>query len=123
VNMMEISNEVPEHPVRIALYSPDKADLKITQITTSNPAYISATTEPLTERDRKQLGAPGGYRVNIVIKSGLPLGSFHEEVVFQLDHPEKPEHRIDLTGRVVGPILAIPERLRQYHFRSRVGAR
>ncbi len=56
------------------------------------------------------------------MKSGMPLGSFREEVVVHTDHPRQPEIRLTLLGRVVGPIVVSPDRLRLTNVSSSQGA-
>jgi hypothetical protein len=111
VNFLEISNDEPDHRRTVAVISPDRPDLKITKLETSRPEIL-ATDEPLSEEDCKQLKAPGGRRVLLNIKSGMPLGSFREEVIVHVDHPRQPDVRLTLLGRVVGPITVSPSLLR-----------
>ena len=65
----------------------------------------------------------GGYRVEINVKPGLPLGSFREEVIVETDHPREPELRLTVFGKVVGPITMIPEHLRMLNVNSSDGGR
>jgi len=107
INFLEISNDEPDHRRGVAILSPDRPDLKITKPETSRPEVV-ATEEPLSEEDLKQLKAPGGRRVLLNVKAGMPLGSFREEVVVHTDHPRQPEVRLTLLGQVVGPITVSP---------------
>ena len=49
-----ISNEEP-HKSRIAVFSLDRPEMKITSVATSRPALIVTKVEPLTDEDCKQL--------------------------------------------------------------------
>jgi hypothetical protein len=94
------------------LASFDRPDLKITGITTSNPALLEVEQHPLTEEEAKSVRVPKGIRLDVVIKPSQKLGSFSEEVVVQTDHPLKPEVRLGVAGNIVGPISATPSRVR-----------
>jgi hypothetical protein len=93
-----------------ALYSPDKPDLKIETLTTSRPQLLAATVGPLTDQDRKDLGIErGGYRVDVDLKPGMPLGPFREELTIVTDHTGQRAVRLPVSGNVVGPISSVPE--------------
>ena len=81
-------------------------------MTTSRPEFLVARPEPLTPEECKQLKVKAGYRVDVEMKPGMPLGRFHEELVIETDHPLKPEVKMSITGSIIGPISVIPERLR-----------
>ena len=89
--------------------SPDKPDLKITKLTSSKPDLILAEHQPLTEEECKDLKVEAGHRVTINAKAGLPLGAFREEVVIETDHPQQPEVKLTVTGKMEGPISVSPE--------------
>ena len=122
VPFQEISNDEPDHKLGVAVYSPDKPDLKITKLESSRPDLILATQEPMTEEDCKALKIKSGTRVHLDVKAGMPLGSFREEVAIATDHPRQPEIRLTLVGKVVGPISVNPERLRLPDVSSSQGA-
>jgi hypothetical protein len=121
VSFLEISNDEPDHRRAVAILSPDRPDLKITKLETSRPEIL-ATDEPLPADDCKQLKVTAGRRVLLNVKSGMPLGSFREEVVVHTDHPRQPEIRLTLLGRVVGPITVSPALLRLTDVSSSQGA-
>ncbi len=124
LNFMEISNDEPDHRAGVALYSSDKPDLKILKLTTSKPGVILAEHEPLTQEDRKTFQIEAGHRVNVDVKSGLPLSVFREEVVIETDHPRQPEVRLTLVGKMVGPISVTPfEQVRMHDVSSLRGRR
>jgi hypothetical protein len=106
-----ISNE-DSHQARIAVFSPDRPKLKLTKLASSKPGLIVADFTPMTPEEAKQLKAEAGYRVNVVIKPGMPQGAFTEELVIQTDHPHRPEVKMSLTGNMLGPISVVPEGLR-----------
>ena len=103
--------------------SPDKRDLKITKLTSSKPGLIVAEQQPLTEAECKDLKIEAGHRVTINAKAGLPLGAFREEVVIGTDHPQQPELKLTVTGKMEGPISVSPERLRMHDVPTRIGGR
>jgi Protein of unknown function (DUF1573) len=101
------------HRRSFALYSPDKPDLVIQPPTSSRPEFLGATVTPLTDPDRQALGIKqGGYRVDVELKPGMPLGTFREELAIATDHMAQREVRLLVTGNVVGPISAVPEAVR-----------
>jgi len=118
-----ISNDEEDHEYTIALSSPDKPDLKITKLTSSKPDLVLVDQQPLTEKECKELKIDSGYRVTVNVKGGLPLGAFREEVVIGTDHPQKPEVKLTVTGKMAGPISVSPERLRVLDVPSRTGGR
>jgi len=121
ISLMGISNEEVAR-ARIAVYSMDRPETKITKISTSRPEFIVATSTPLMETDRLQLKVKGGYRVDVEVKPGLPLGSFHDELVIETDHPLRPKVKVTVAGKTTGPISILPERLRMTNVTSGQGA-
>jgi hypothetical protein len=112
INFLEISNDQDEHRGSIMLYSPDQPDLKITELKSSRPGQVVVTEDPMTEADCKALKIAKGHRITINVTGAMPLGLFREEVVIKTDHPKQPEIRLTVTGKMVGPISASPQRLR-----------
>jgi Protein of unknown function (DUF1573) len=110
------------HVGKVAVFSIDRPETKITKLTTSRPDFFVATPEPLTPDECKQLKAKAGYEANVEMKQGMPLGRFHEELVIETDHPLKPEIKMTITGNITGPITAIPERVRISNVSSSQGA-
>ena len=108
VNFLTISNTEEDHKYKIAVTSPDKPDLKITKLTSSKPGLIVAEQQPLTEAECKDLKIEAGHRVTINAKGGLPLGAFREELVIGTDHPQQPELKLTVTGKMEGPISVSP---------------
>jgi hypothetical protein len=113
VDFTDVSNDEDSQPYKIAVFSIDRPDLKITSIRSSKPGVVTFTEKPLTEDECKQLKlkTKGGYHIDIVLKPGLPIGAFREELVLLTDHPLRPEIKVDVVGKVVGPITSVPERL------------
>jgi hypothetical protein len=103
------------------LASFDRPDLKITGITTSNPALLEVEQHPLTEDEAKAIRVPKGIRLDVILKPSQKLGSISEEVVVQTDHPLRPEVRLGVAGTIVGPISATPARVRLSDVRSGKG--
>ena len=97
------------------LYSPSDPELAIVnEPTTSRPDRIVAEIRPLSEDEVEAIGVEtmtAGYRVTVTLKPGLPLGKFGDTVVLKTNHPTRPEVEIPLSGLIVGPISAMPERV------------
>ena len=116
-----ISNE-ETHRRFIAVFSPDRPELKVLKVLTSKPNLIVATAKPLTPEDAKPLKVESGYQVLIEIKPGMPQGQFLDELIIQTDHPKRPEVRVSIGGKVIGPISIFPPGLRMRDVTSREGA-
>jgi len=123
VNYLSLSNAEEDHKYQIALSSPDKRDLKITKLTSSKPDLIIAEQQPLTAEECKELKVEAGHWITINAKAGLPLGAFREEIVVGTNHPQQPELKLTVTGRMEGPISISPERLRVLNVPSQIGGR
>ncbi len=121
VNFLTLSNTEEDHKYKIAVSSPDKRDLKITKLTSSKPGLIVAEQQPLTEAECKELKIETGHRITINAKAGLPLGAFREEIVIGTDHPQQPEVKLTVTGKMEGPISISPERLYVRNVPTRIG--
>jgi hypothetical protein len=106
-----ISNEETNRK-RLFLFSKDRPQTKITNLSTSRPKLIVATQEPLTEADQTRLDSKTGARINIEIKPGMPLGQFQDELIIETDHPLQPLIKMTIAGKTTGPISVMPERLR-----------
>jgi hypothetical protein len=106
---------------KFAVYSIDRPETKITKIMTSRPAYIVAKAIPLDAAEAKFFKIKKGYRVEVEIKPGMPIGQFHDEIVIQLDHPRQSAQQVSIGGRVNGPISAVPPLVRILNVTSRLG--
>lgn len=110
------------HRRSFALFSPDRPGLKVQPPTSSRPGFLVATVAPLTDAERKSLELKsGGYRVEVELKPGMPLGTFREELAIATDHPGRREVRMLVAGMVVGPITAVPEAIRLPDVPGRTG--
>ncbi len=107
IQFPRMSNDTP-HQTKIAVYSKERPDLKIPKITSSRPGLIVAEVKPMTPEEAKQLKIEKGYTVAVVVKPGMPLGDFHDELVVHTDHPRQPELKISVGGHVDGPISVSP---------------
>ena len=122
IKLEGISNEETAHAT-IAVYSKDMPTMKITKLSTGRPAIFVAKQQPLTKLDREQLKVTaGGYRVDLEVKPGLPLGRFSDELVVETDHPLQKETKISIHGFTTGPISIIPEGVRMTGVNGKVGA-
>jgi hypothetical protein len=107
-----ISTDEPK-TISFAIFSPERPDMKLTKSTTSKPDLITVKHTRLTADDLKHLkGATGGLRVELVIKPGMSLGDFRDEIILETDHPDQPKVNIVLAGTATGPISLMPNRLR-----------
>jgi hypothetical protein len=116
-----VSNEEP-HDAKVAVFSMDRPDLKITKLATSRPEFLTAKPRPLTADECKRLKIKAGYQVNLEMKPGMPLGRFVDELLIETDHPLNPEIKLPITSTVTGPISVIPERVYMTSVSSRDGA-
>lgn len=121
INVSEIASDDKDHPVKFAVYSQDKPDLKITEMSTSLPELITVEQKPLSEEACKEINTKAGHEVTLTIKPGMQLGTFLQELVIKTDHPQEPELRLTLTGKIVGPISLVPTKLRLSGIPSKTG--
>lgn len=122
IDFKGVSNEEPAKS-SIAVYSMDMPTMKINKISTSRPEFFVAKQQPLETDARKYLHiSAGGYKVDVEIKPGLPLGRFTEELVLETNHSLQKELKVSITGYATGPISIIPERVRMSSVSSREGA-
>lgn len=129
-----------ESSLSTMVFSPTMPELAITGgPTTSRPMALVPELRPLTdeelqkyneERTAQALGPAhvhaggdsdhehetvpqltAGYILTVTLKPGMPLGRFADVVSLRTDHPLKPELEIPISGQIVGPISAMPERV------------
>jgi hypothetical protein len=111
VNFATVSNDAP-HPHEIGIASLDHPDMKITEVTSSNPEVIRAAVQPMTAEECKRMQVEKGSKLVLSIKPGAPIGQFNEEVTLTTDHPKKPKIQLLASGRLSGPITLSPDRVR-----------
>ncbi len=122
ISLNGISNEEKTYAT-VAVYSKDMPTMKITKLSTGRPAIFTAKQQPLTKFDRQQLQlTAGGYRIDLEVKPGLPLGRFSDELVVETDHPLQKETKISIHGFTTGPISIIPEGVRMTGVSGPLGA-
>lgn len=123
ISLPSVSSEEPTK-TRIAVYSIDRPETKITKVVTSRPAYIIAQAVPFAEGsdEAKYFKAKRGYKIEIEVKPGMPIGQFHDEIDIETDHPRQAEVKVSIGGSVSGPISAIPPMLRIPNVTSKLGA-
>jgi len=115
-----VSNDEPK-TTSIALFSPERPDLKPTKITTSKPDLIVVKEIPLMPAESAQLKAKGGYRLDIQFKPGMAQGNFRDSVVIETNHPDEPKLELTLTGFVTGAISVMPANLRMVNVSGKEG--
>jgi len=116
-----ISNEEP-HKLMRAVFSADRPETKITNVTTSRPALMVAKVEPMTPEECKQLQVKAAYKIEVEVKPGMPLGQFHDELVIKTDHPQMAELKVSIAGSTHGPIVIVPNNVRLSNVTSKAGA-
>lgn len=107
--------------VFIALYSPDRPETKITDVNTSKPDFFKTEVVPMSESELASGKLKAGWKVNLDVKPGFPIGQMREEVVIHTDHPHRPEVKVMVVGHVSGPVSATPERIRMTSVKSKDG--
>ncbi len=121
IDFAEIAAEEP-HRATIKVVSADRADLKLMRLASSRPGQIVAEARPLAHAELERLKVKSGYEVAVEVKPGLPPGRFSEELLVETNHPDRPSLKVGLSGRAMGPISVIPERLRMPSVASKLGA-
>ncbi len=111
IQFPRISNEEP-HRARFLVFSKERPDLKVIKVETSKPDLIVGKAQPMTTEEAAMTKVEKGYRVDVEVKPGMPLGNFHEELVVHTDHPKQPDVKVSVGGFVFGPISVSPERVR-----------
>ena len=115
VHIATIPNEKGE-VVSKAFFSPDRPGFKITAVTSSRPELVEGAVKPLEGDQLRQFSSRGkvkaGQLLEVRIKPGTALGPFSEELILATDHPSRPELRLVVMGRLVGPINLAPEEVR-----------
>ena len=109
---------------KFAIASADRPELKILEMTSTNPNSIGLSTEPLTDTDRTELelsALKGGYKIVVEVKPAKTLGLFREEITVTTDHPRLREVKVLVGGKRVGPITAVPDTIRMHNVRSEEG--
>jgi hypothetical protein len=96
----------------LAVFSPERPELKLTKLVSSKPDVIVTRIVPLSPADCAKLQTKGGLRLVIEFKPGMPLGTFREELIIETDHPDSPKVLLTLAGSATGPISVMPSNLR-----------
>lgn len=119
----DVSNDQVKN-ISIAVFSPDRPQLKLKSVTSSNPNLIVPKPVPFSPQEIESLkdkAARAGYRINVEIKPGMPLGTFREELVIETDHPDQPKIQLMLVGSASGPISLMPSVLRMVAVNGKEG--
>ena len=95
----------------VAVFSPDRPDLAISEIVSSRPELIAVAMKPLKPDGLARLKARAGYRLGIEIRPGMPEGWLSETLLVRTNHPDRPTLNIPITGVVTGTISFAPTRL------------
>lgn len=100
------------HLYHAAIAAPARPETKIESITSSNPELLEITSQPLTAEERKNFKLDTGEHLEITIKPTTILGFFNEEILVKTDHPDRPETKLTIGGKIVGPISSTPSVVR-----------
>lgn len=121
---IDLGNLTPDDPQDhfIALYSPDRPEIEITEVKTSNPDLLKTSVEPMNEEELKLAQMKTGWKIHLQVGAGYPIGHLREEILIKTDHPLRPEIRVTAAGTVSGAISVVPERVRMMNVKSRDGA-
>ena len=115
VNLPTVQNDKGE-VVNKAFFSPDRQGFKITSVKSSRPDLLEATVKAMDADQLKQFAShakvKAGQLMEVRVKPSTALGPFSEELLIATDHPSRPELRLMVMGRLVGPINVAPEDVR-----------
>ena len=115
-------NSDEEKTVFVGVYSPDIPETKITEVNTSKPEFFKTDVEPMSQSELSSGELKAGYKVNLHVLPGFPIGLMREEIVIHTDHPLRPEIKLTVVGTVSGPVSVVPDRLRMVTVKSKDGA-
>jgi hypothetical protein len=121
IRLGDLSNEIP-HTVPLAVFAPDRPEMKLTSVLTSKPDLIAAKVIPMAAKELAQIKLKGGYRVELQLKAGMPQGDIREELIIETDNPDKPKLQYNLLGAAVGPINVMPYKLQIVAVNGKEGA-
>lgn len=68
---------------------------------------FAAEFTPAAQEDLQRVGGRSGYRVNVHVKPGLPLGRFSQRLIMETDIEEQPPLEFPVKGTVIGEISVI----------------
>lgn len=124
INYTTIANDEPDHKAFLAVYSKDRPDVKILDIKTSRPNDIKVDVQPLPPNEAKQVAGldTGGHKLIVHVGPGMTLGNFREEVIVKTDHPQQPELRVQVIGKMTGPVNVVPAALMMHQASGKAGA-
>lgn len=120
IDLHTVDSEDPKE-VFFALYSPDRPETKITEINTSRPDFLKTEVVPMSESELESGKLKAGWKVNLDLQPGFPLGLMREEIVVHTDHPHRPEVKLMVVGVVSGPVSVSPDRIRMMTVKSKEG--
>ncbi|MFO0953912.1 MAG: DUF1573 domain-containing protein [Isosphaeraceae bacterium] len=125
VNLATLSNDEDDHISHLAVMSFDRPETKVISVKSSNPNIV-VTSAPMKPEDLKMIPQEAQVKnaslLTINIKGTMPLGFFREELVITTDHPKQPEARRTLSGKMIGPVNAVPSTVVMHEVYSKAGA-
>jgi hypothetical protein len=121
IRVGDLSNEM-SHTIPLAVFAPERPEMKLTSLLTSKPDFIEVKARPLSAKELEQLKIKGGHQVDVHFKAGMPQGDIREELIIETDNPDRPKLKYNLIGSAVGPINVIPYRLHFVVINGKEGA-
>ena len=111
VQLSNLPNEQGSTTTKVFI-SPDRPNFKITGVTSSRPELLEASIAAIDASQAAQYRVTAGQQVIIQVKRSRSVGPFSEELLIKTDHPQRPELRINVIGRLMGPINTAPDEVR-----------
>lgn len=84
-------------------------DFQITALSQADPTladYFDVRTQQLAPAELPE-GALAGYKLHVIVKSGLPLGSFRQTILVDTNLDEPTRVEVPVEGSIVSPISVI----------------
>ncbi len=85
-----------------------KTPLEITGWKLEDPTtaeFFGVSYDPLSAGEvASHEDATSGHRVQVQVKSGLPLGAFQQKIILSTDSPEVPSFKIPIRGTIVSDV-------------------
>ncbi len=75
---------------------------------TRNSSYFDVSTKPMTVEELKEYPeAQSGLTVKVMVKPGLPQGSFRQPLIFHTNIPSSPKITLPIEGNVASDIAIV----------------
>lgn len=101
--------------VHFELYTYEQCEPLVGSVESTEPSIVEGRAEPLTEGELANLGAKGGSRVTLSLKSADGRAISTNGVVrLKLNHKLSPGYEVAFDAKVRGPVTVVPERVRMF---------